>query len=92
MKFINAGFGNMVAADRVISVVSPDAAPIKRMVQDGKENGRVIDVSCGRKTKSVLFCDSDHIILSALVPEKICRLINGETAEPDEEPLAEETR
>lgn len=85
MKFINAGFGNMVAADRVVSVVSPDAAPIKRMVQDGKETGRVIDVSCGRKTKAVLFCDSDHIILSALTPEKLCQALTEEhTAEEEE--------
>lgn len=85
MKFINAGFGNMVAADRVVSVVSPDAAPIKRMVQDGKETGRVIDVSCGRKTKAVLFCDSDHIILSALTPEKLCQALTEEHAAEEEE-------
>lgn len=78
LKFINAGFGNYIAAQRIISAASPDAAPIKRMVQDGKESGRVIDISCGRKTKSVLFTDSDHIILSALTPDKIYALISGE--------------
>lgn len=84
MKFINVGFGNMVAAHRVISIASPDAAPIKRMVQDGKENGRVIDVSCGKKTKSVLFCDSEHIVLSALTPEKICQLLEPGQAEEEQ--------
>ncbi len=79
MKFINAGFGNMVAVDRIISVASPDAAPIKRMVQDGKEHGRVIDVSCGKKTKAVLFCDHDYIILSALTPERICHAFGEDT-------------
>ena len=85
MKFINAGFGNLVAADRVVSVASPEAAPIKRMVQDGKESGRVIDVSCGKKTKSVIFCDSDHIILSALTPEKLLHAMGEEMQETGEE-------
>ncbi|MBQ8696383.1 MAG: DUF370 domain-containing protein [Clostridia bacterium] len=85
MRFINAGFGNLVAAERIISIASPDAAPIKRMVQDGKESGRVIDVSCGKKTKSVLFCDSDHIILSALSPEKLLHAMGEDTTETEEE-------
>lgn len=85
MKFINAGFGNLVAADRVVSIASPEAAPIKRMVQDGKETGRVIDVSCGKKTKSVLFCDSDHIILSALTPEKLLHAMGEEMPEGEVE-------
>ncbi len=81
MIFINAGFGNMINAEKVVSIASPDAAPIKRMVQDAKEHGRVIDVSCGRKTKAVIFCDSEHIILSALTPEKLMSAISAETEE-----------
>lgn len=81
MIFINAGFGNMINAEKVVSIATPDAAPIKRMVQDAKEHGRVIDVSCGRKTKAVIFCDSEHIILSALTPEKLMSAISAETEE-----------
>ena len=84
MKFVNVGFGNLVCSDRVVSIASPDAAPIKRMVQDGKEAGRVIDVSCGHKTKSVIFCDSDHIVLSALTPEKLYALLEGADSAEDE--------
>ena len=71
MKLINIGFGNMVAAGRVIAVVSPDSAPIKRMTQEARERGTLIDASFGRKTKTVLIMDSDHIILSALPPETV---------------------
>lgn len=85
MRFINAGFGNLVAAERIVSIATPDAAPIKRMVQDGKETGRVIDVSCGKKTKSVLFCDSDHIILSALTPEKLLHAMGEDMTETEAE-------
>ena len=65
----------MVSDVRIVSVVSPDAAPIKRLVSDGKGDGRVIDASSGRATKSVIICDSDHIVLSALTPEEISQLI-----------------
>ncbi len=71
MKFINVGYGNMIAADRIVTLTSPDSAPIKRLVQDAKEAGRVIDVSCGRKTRAVIITDSDHVILSALQVEKV---------------------
>ena len=71
MKFINVGYGNMIAADRIITLTSPESAPIKRLVQDAKEAGRVIDVSCGRKTRAVIITDSDHVILSALQVEKV---------------------
>ena len=71
MKFINVGFGNMVAAERVVAVVSPDSAPIKRVIQEAKERGMLIDASYGRKTKAVLLMDTDHVILSALTPETI---------------------
>ena len=69
MKPINAGFGNIVFADRIIAVVSPEAAPIKRLVTDAKDRGMCIDASCGRKTKSVIITDSDHVVLSAIVPK-----------------------
>ncbi len=66
MKFINVGYGNLVAVNRIVTIASPDSAPIKRLVQDAKEAGQVIDVSCGKKTRSVLITDSRHVILSAL--------------------------
>ncbi len=80
MKMINIGFGNSVAAERIVSVVSPDSAPIKRMVQDARDKGRLIDASYGRKSRSVIFTDSDHIILSAVQPDTI----NTRIAEEDD--------
>lgn len=71
MKLLNIGYGNLVAAERLLSVVSPDSAPIKRIVQDSREIGMLIDASFGRKTKSVLIMDTGHTILSALSPETI---------------------
>ena len=71
MKFINIGFGNMVSAGRIVAIASPDSAPVKRLVQDAREDGRVIDVSCGRRTRAVIITDSDHVILSALQVEKV---------------------
>ncbi len=70
-KFVNIGFGNVVNTDRIVAVVSPDSAPIKRLVQNARESGRVIDATQGRKTKGVLFTESDSIILSALLPETL---------------------
>lgn len=77
MKFVNIGFGNTVCAERVISVVSPESAPIKRLVIDGKANGTVIDVSCGRKTCSVIITDSGNIILSSLQCETVAKRLSG---------------
>ena len=77
MKLIDAGFGNFVNADRVISIVSPDSLPVRRLVQDAKNAGRMIDVSCGKKTKSVLITDSDHVICSAEEPDTIIKSIEG---------------
>ena len=71
MKLINIGFGSMVAAARVLAVVDPDSAPIKRVVQEAKERGMLIDASYGRKTKAVLLMDTDHVILSALTPQML---------------------
>ena len=89
MKFINIGFGNMVAAHRVVSLVSPESAPIKRLIQDARDGGRVIDVSCGRRTRSVILTDSDHVILSAIQPETVASRLNG-LAEQDSEEETEE--
>ena len=88
MRFINIGFGNMVAAERIVTIVSPDSAPVKRLIQDAKDSGRVIDVSCGRRTRSVIITDSEHVILSAIQTETIAaRLDTGisEYDEPEEE-------
>ena len=71
MKLISIGFGNAVAAARILAVVSPDSAPIKRMIQEAKERGMLVDASFGRSTRSVLLMDTDHVILSALGPEQL---------------------
>ena len=77
MKFINIGFGNVVSAHRLISIVAPESAPIKRIVQEARETGRLIDATYGRRTRSVLIADSDHVILSAVQPETIVGRIAG---------------
>ena len=83
IKLINIGFGNIVAAQRIVSIVSPESAPIKRIVQDAKERGRCIDATYGRRTRAVIICDSDHIILSAVQPETVAhRLSTRDTNEP----------
>ena len=71
MKLINIGFGNLVSAERIISIVSPESAPIKRMIQDVREKGLLIDASFGRSTKSVIVMDSGNVVLSALPPETL---------------------
>lgn len=71
MKLINIGFGNLVSAERVVAIVSPESAPIKRMTQEARDRGNLIDASFGRKTKAVLIMDSGHIVLSALPPETV---------------------
>jgi len=70
MKLINIGFGNMVSASRLVAIVSPESAPIKRIMQDAKEQGTLIDATYGRKTASIFIMDSDHVVLSALPPER----------------------
>lgn len=89
MKFINIGFGNMVSAGRIVAIASPDSAPIKRLVQDAKEENRVIDVSCGRRTRSVIITDSEHVILSAIQAETITNRLANDLAEDDAEEDAE---
>ena len=71
MKLINIGFGSMVAANRLLAIVAPDSAPIKRVTQESRDRGMLIDASYGRKTKSVILMDTDHVILSAFPPETI---------------------
>ena len=77
MKLINIGFGNMVSAGRLIAIVSPESAPIKRMVQEARDRGVLVDATYGRRTRAVLITDSDHIILSALQPETVARRLGG---------------
>ena len=70
IQLINIGFGNLVSAQRLIAIVSPDSAPVKRLVQESRDRGMLIDATYGRKTASVLIMDSDHVVLSALPPER----------------------
>ena len=86
MRFINIGFGKMVAAERVVAVVSPEGAPIKRLIQDAKDSGRAIDVTCGKRTRSAIITDTEHIILSAFESETISNLLSGNDGGEGEEP------
>ena len=81
MKLVNIGYGNMINSSRIVSVVSPDAAPIKRLVQDTRTSGRLIDATGGKKTRTVIVCDSTHLVLSALTPETVQGRINGALSE-----------
>ncbi len=90
MKFINIGFGNMVAANRVVALASPESAPIKRLVQDAKDDGRVIDVTCGRRTRAVIITDSEHVLLSAIQTETISNRLDDSMAEAEEDDIPEE--
>ena len=92
MKLINIGYGNMVSASRVVAIVSPESAPIKRMVQDARDGGGLIDATYGRRTRAVIIADSGHVILSAIQPETISnRIIGaGDTAERPEDLEEEE--
>lgn len=85
MKLLNIGFGNMVSTERLIAIVSPDSAPIKRMIQEGRDRGVLIDATYGRKTRSVVIMDSDHIILSAIQPDTVAARLNGKEVEVAEE-------
>ncbi len=85
MKLVNIGFGNMVAANRMVAIVSPESAPIKRIIQDAKERGTLIDATHGRRTRAVIITDSDHIILTYLQSETVANRIVDENAMDDEE-------
>lgn len=85
MKLINIGFGNMVSASRLVAIVSPESAPIKRMVQEARDRGVLIDATYGRRTRAVLIMDNDHLVLSALQPETVANRISGQDGPMDEE-------
>ena len=85
LKLVNIGFGNMVSAAKVVAVVSNDSAPIKRMVQEARERGAVIDATFGRKTKTVIIMDSGSVVLSAIMPETVAGRFNGKEEEEGEE-------
>ena len=89
MKLINIGFGNMVSASRLVAIVSPESAPIKRIMQDAKEQGTLIDATYGRRTRAVILTDSDHVILSALQPETGANRFNDREDEESAEELEE---
>ena len=86
MKLINIGFGNMVSANRLVAIVSPESAPIKRIIADARESGSLIDATYGRRTRAVIITDSDHVILSAVQPETVANRLDDD----DEEELEED--
>jgi len=87
IKLINIGFGNIVSAHRIISIVSPESAPIKRIIQEARDDGMLIDATYGRRTRAVIICDSQHVILSAVQPETVAnRLSAKEASVPADDP------
>lgn len=84
MKLINIGFGNMISAERLLAVVSPDSAPIKRLVQEARDRGMLIDASYGRRTRAVIVMDTDHVVLSAIQPETVAGRLEDKNI-PDRE-------
>ena len=85
MKLINIGFGNMVSANRLLAIVSPESAPIKRIVQEARDKGSLIDATYGRRTRAVIIMDSDHIILSAVQPETVANRLDSSNEDLEEE-------
>ena len=83
MKFINIGFGNYVSSNRIVSIVSPESAPIKRLIQDARDSGDLVDATCGRRTRAVIMMDSNHVILSAVQPETIASRLDRDIGEND---------
>ncbi|MTI69930.1 MAG: DUF370 domain-containing protein [Firmicutes bacterium] len=81
IKLINIGFGNIVSANRIVGIVSPESAPIKRIIQEARERGMLIDATYGRRTRAVIVTDSDHIILSAVQPETVAHRLNNKDTE-----------
>ena len=81
MKLINIGFGNIVSAHRLIAIVSPESAPIKRIIQDARDNGKLIDATYGRRTRAVIIMDSEHVILSAVQPETVANRLDKDSAD-----------
>jgi hypothetical protein len=85
MNLVNVGFGSLVSVERIVAVVGPDSAPIKRMIQEARDRGILIDATYGRRTKAVLIMDNDHLVLSALPPETISNRVDGEKPDREEE-------
>ena len=85
MQLVNIGFGNMISAERMIAIVSPESAPVKRTVQEARDRGMVVDGTYGRRTRAVLIMDSDHVVLSALQPETVAARFAGEAEEGEPE-------
>ena len=84
-RLINIGFGNMVSANRLVAIVSPESAPIKRIISDAREKGQLIDATYGRRTRAVIVTDSGHVILSAIQPETVATRLTGKSDREDEE-------
>lgn len=84
IKLINIGFGNIVSASRIIAIVSPESAPIKRIIQEAKDRGMCIDATYGRRTRAVVITDSDHILLSAVQPETVANRLDSKDVDDDE--------
>ncbi len=85
MSMVNVGFGNMISSERLIAIVGPDSAPVKRMIQEARDAGSLIDATYGRRTRAVLVMDSDHIVLSALQPETVSARMGGKETDNSEE-------
>ena len=83
MKFINIGFGNIVSSSRLIAIVSPESAPIKRVIQDARDSGKLIDATYGRRTRAVIIMDSEHVILSAVQPETVANRLDKDTGDTE---------
>lgn len=89
IKLINIGFGNMVVANRVVAIIRPESAPVKRMIQEARDGGNLIDATYGRRTRAVIITDSDHIILSAVQPETVSRRLDSSEGKKTEEIIDE---
>ena len=85
IKLVNIGFGNIVAANRIISIISPESAPIKRIIQEARDKGMLVDATYGRRTRAVVVVDSGHIILSAVQPETVANRLVSQTTDSEEE-------
>ena len=85
MQLVNIGFGNIIAANKIVAIVSPESAPIKRMVQEARDRAMLIDATCGRRTRAVVIMDSDHIVLSALLPETISNRLSNESEDAQDD-------
>jgi len=90
LKLVNIGFGNVVSANRVIAVISPESAPVKRMIQEARDRGMLIDATYGRRTRAVIITDSDHILLSAIQPETISHRLEGKMVSITQDEESEE--